>query len=63
MDTGDGHVWLTEHEAADRARVNADTMRRWRRQGTGPEWHRAGARLVRYRATDVDAWIEQGVRR
>ncbi|CAL9611445.1 helix-turn-helix transcriptional regulator [Nocardiopsis dassonvillei] len=49
--------WLTPDEAADRLRVSADTLRRWRRHDTGPAWHRAGDRLVRYRTTDIDAWV------
>ncbi|WP_017584299.1 helix-turn-helix transcriptional regulator [Nocardiopsis valliformis] len=50
-------AWLTEPEAAHHLRVSPDTLRRWRREGTGPDWHRAGGRLIRYRLTEVDAWV------
>jgi predicted DNA-binding transcriptional regulator AlpA len=32
-------------------------LRLWRSQGKGPRYFRAG-KLVRYRRTDLDSWIE-----
>ena len=53
-------TWLTPGEAAERIRLSPDTLRRWRREGTGPAWHRAGDRLVRYRTDDIDTWMTHG---
>lgn len=34
-----------------------DTVRQWRHRGEGPPWYRAGRRIVRYRRTEVAAWL------
>ncbi len=34
------------------------SLRAWRADGTGPDYYRAGPKLVRYRRADLDAWIE-----
>lgn len=44
---------------AERIGVSTDTIRRWGRQGFGPRPVRLGPRAVRYRLSDVEAWIEQ----
>jgi excisionase family DNA binding protein len=48
---------LTEQEVADYCKVSVRTVKRWRAEGTGPPFLRAG-RQVRYRKRDVDAWLE-----
>jgi excisionase family DNA binding protein len=53
----DEHLW-TETEAAEYLRVHVATLRRWRAEGTGPPWLRAG-RSLRYRRADVDDWLRQ----
>ncbi|WP_423717164.1 helix-turn-helix transcriptional regulator [Actinomycetospora cinnamomea] len=48
---------LTEREVARRLAVSLDTVRRLRSRGSGPRAVRVGARAVRYRPQDVDAWL------
>ena len=40
--------FISEYEAAKLIGVACVTMRRWRRLGIGPAWHRLGPRLIRY---------------
>lgn len=47
---------LTEKQAAKRAFMVPDTLRKWRTRGRGPAFLKLGGK-VRYRAEDVDAWI------
>jgi excisionase family DNA binding protein len=49
--------YLTEADVAELLKVSAGTLRRWRREGTGPPWLRLG-RGVRYLRRDVDRWAE-----
>ncbi|HVV09225.1 helix-turn-helix domain-containing protein [Amycolatopsis sp.] len=52
---------LTIDELADYLSVPKGTLYQWRTKGYGPQGRRVG-KYVRYRADDVDAWIdEQGV--
>jgi len=53
-----GAVWLTTAEVAERLKVSVPTVKRWRREGIGPLWHRAG-RQIRYRPAEVDRWVEE----
>jgi excisionase family DNA binding protein len=50
--------YLTEAEVAALLKVTRGTIKRWRREGTGPPSLRFG-RTVRYRRRDVDAWAER----
>jgi excisionase family DNA binding protein len=43
---------------ADMLAVSVATLRRWRREGGGPDFVRIG-RAVRYQAADVNRWIAQ----
>ncbi len=38
------------------------TIISWRRLGTGPDFIRVG-RLIRYRRTDVDRWLQERTQR
>lgn len=51
-------IWLTTAEVANYLKISTDTVRQWRHRGTGPNGVRLG-RHVRYRRTDVDAWIDE----
>jgi predicted DNA-binding transcriptional regulator AlpA len=33
-------------------------LRLWRAEGAGPRFFRAGEKLIRYRRSDLDKWIE-----
>jgi len=39
--------------------VTEAALRLWREKGGGPPWFKAGPRLVRYRRTDLDEWIDK----
>jgi len=49
LDTGETGRYVGVSEAA---------LRLWRAQGKGPPYYLAGEKLVRYRRTDLDAWIQ-----
>lgn len=38
--------------------VHVNTLKRWRRTGTGPRYIRVGRSRVRYRVRDLDAWLD-----
>ena len=44
--------------AANYIGCSAAGLRSWRSHGRGPRYYRAG-RLVRYRKSDLDKWIEK----
>ncbi|MEU8264944.1 helix-turn-helix domain-containing protein [Micromonospora sp. NPDC048999] len=45
------------HEVADYLGLKVQTLYNWRVKGIGPKSSRVGG-LVRYRWSDVDAWLE-----
>jgi len=47
-----------EREAARYLGVSEGALRLWRSRGEGPRHFKAGPKLVRYRRTDLDLWIE-----
>lgn len=49
---------LTAEEVADLLQVKVETLYQWRWKGEGPRAVKAGPKFVRYRASDVNAWIE-----
>lgn len=53
------NAWLTAEEAAKRGRMSKGHFLRQCRSGAGPASSGEG-RLTRFRAFDVDAWIEGG---
>lgn len=54
------HDWLSPPHAAAILGVSIQTAARWRCEGFGPRWARSG-RLVRYRRSDIEAWLESRV--
>lgn len=44
--------------AGERVGVNSDTLKRWRRNGTGPRYIRIAHNRVRYRVADLEAWLD-----
>jgi excisionase family DNA binding protein len=48
---------MTVDELAEYLRVPKDTVYHWRKHGQGPRGFRTG-RYVRFRRSDVDAWLE-----
>lgn len=53
---------LTQKEVARLLGVSERTLERHRVFGTGPGFVRLG-RLVRYRVSDLEAWVKSSVRR
>ncbi len=54
------HAYLTSDEAADYLRVSAKTLERWRVEGSGPQFFKAGPGLrsrVLYRQSDLENWV------
>lgn len=56
-----GIDFLTTEQLSDYLQVPAATVRMWRHNGTGPKGVRLG-RHVRYRRSDVDAWVDANER-
>ena len=58
---------LYDEDAADkyiggtRSPISTRTLQRWRLEGVGPTYVKLG-RLVRYRQTDLDAFLEERTR-
>lgn len=49
---------LTPQQAGRYLGVSDATLRLWRSQSKGPRYFKAGEKLIRYRRTDLDKWIE-----
>ena len=49
---------VDEREAADILHAKVQTLRNWRWRGEGPRYRKIGARMVRYRRRDLEAFIE-----
>lgn len=49
---------MTRKEVAAVLHVNPRTLTRWRQEGIGPQPLTLAPRVVRYRASDVQAFIE-----
>jgi hypothetical protein len=70
--TGSGGVWraedtlgqamaeisyLNEEAAAEKVGVSPRTLQRWRSEGGGPAYTRAGARSIKYCDAELDRWL------
>ncbi len=55
-----GKIAFNERRAAEACDLSYDTLRRYRRMGTGPRYCRIGGPNgpVRYRIADLDYWLE-----
>lgn len=52
---------LTPKQVAHRLAVPVGSLTNWRYTGVGPRYIKLG-RLVRYRAADVEAWVDAQTR-
>jgi excisionase family DNA binding protein len=50
--------WMTEARVAASLGISKVTLYSWRARAKGPRFTKIG-RLVRYRSSDVDAWLEE----
>lgn len=48
---------LDPDDVAAQFKVSVFTVRDWRKYGTGPHFIKVG-KFIRYRQSDLDAWIE-----
>ncbi|MEQ8393736.1 MAG: helix-turn-helix domain-containing protein [Gammaproteobacteria bacterium] len=53
----DPHVLLDERDLSRSLKVSVRTVQAWRVKGGGPVFLKFNNRLVRYRPSDVDAWL------
>lgn len=51
---------LTDVEVADLLKINRKTLTNWRCLGKGPKFVRVGERMVRYRRSDIAAFLSEG---
>lgn len=52
---------LKDTEVEELTGIPCGTLRWWRHKanGDGPKWFRLGPKAIRYRRSDVDAWVER----
>lgn len=50
---------LSTGEVATIYGINENTLRFWRHEQVGPKSFRVGRKLVKYRASDVEAWLQE----
>lgn len=61
---GQADPLLNDRQVSECTGVPAGTLRWWRHGGhDGPKWFRLGPRAVRYKQSDVLAWIEASYNR
>ncbi|PZS26323.1 MAG: hypothetical protein DLM59_18530 [Pseudonocardiales bacterium] len=53
---------LKPPEAAQLVRMSVETLKRWRRQGIGPQSTRVGPRAIRYDRGEVERWLRSNGR-
>lgn len=50
--------FIDDRAAAKHLSVSAAYLRKLPRTGKGPKFYRIGGKLIRYRISDLDAWIK-----
>jgi len=50
--------FMTTTQVAERLNIPVSTVRYWRFMGQGPKSFTMGQRTVRYRSSDVEAWLD-----
>ncbi len=58
----EGYVLVDADEAARLLSVTPRTLGQWRYKGIGPTYLKLGGKIVRYRLSDLQAFIESNVR-
>jgi len=54
-------TFLNTRKAANWIGYKPETLRQWRTNGIGPPYIRVLGKLVRYRASDVERWMDEQV--
>lgn len=52
--------WMTTAEAAEYLDVKPGTLEKWRYLEKGPRYYKIGGKRVRYRKSDLDAFLAGG---
>jgi predicted DNA-binding transcriptional regulator AlpA len=52
---------VTEKEVGLLLNLTPQCLQAWRQNGEGPPFIRISARCIRYRRSDVEAWIAEGL--
>ena len=52
-------AFLSESDAADYLGISKKTLQRWRFDHKGPAYAKLNNKLIRYRLTDLDEWMDQ----
>lgn len=52
--------FLTTRDVATILNLNPQTVIEWRRERNGPPWVRIGQKAIRYRRSELEAWIAAG---
>lgn len=52
--------YLKEREVSERYGFSMKTLQNWRHQGCGPVFHKIRGFSVRYRVSDIEAFMQQG---
>lgn len=63
METVNSAPLLTTRQAAEYLAYEVRTLESWRLRGGGPVFVRVSAKSVRYRLSDLEAWIEERLRK
>lgn len=58
-DNTSSNNWLRPSEAAELIGVSVQTLAHWRCRGCGPIFTRAGSRDIRYRRSDLEAFMTE----
>ena len=53
--------WMTTADAAEYLDVKVGTLEKWRYLKKGPRYYKIGGKRVRYRKSDLDAFIAGGI--
>ena len=53
--------YMTTAQAAEYCNIKVKTLERHRQNGTGPACIKVGPRTIRYRPSDLDAWMDAGL--
>jgi predicted DNA-binding transcriptional regulator AlpA len=50
---------LSTAQVAEWTGISENTLRFWRWDQRGPKWFRLGPKTVKYKANDVQAWLDE----
>jgi predicted DNA-binding transcriptional regulator AlpA len=62
LQNGDGDQLLTTKQLAALLAVSEQLIEIWRHKGEGPEWVALGPGCIRYKRSDVLAWLDERAR-